>query len=487
MRMVHRARRPRHDHRNHRNRGNDDHGAGHRASAHDERQESTHDGHERETGRQRVRRAHWLLDIETVDEREPAGLGENPPGQDHHTDRHADGRQPPARPSQGVRAPCELDDRHAEEGPDRLTMGGVTGNGAAMDHTGSKGRQRSEDDQMPGGGGVTVITATFVAASIRECAFENQRHSVPICRERDHGNCDRMSYLIEITAKTRNARRAGLAAVIAFGLVLAIVATVVQPDRTDETSAPRAMASVGPDLHSLVAIGDGRVLVGGHDGVVETRDAGRSWNRVPSLDRSDATGWGQQDRTVFVSGHPGLNRSDDSGATFTPLREGLPATDLHGFGAGRAALYAAGPDVGLIASTDDGQSWQQRSRDVGRSLFGRIVVDGNDDAHLIAADQRGAVESRDGGRTWQLLDGTTSATWVSSPDGGGSTLLVSGPSGVVRRTEGGRTWQQLQLPVGALIVEATPGDAQHLYAAGLSGDDDVQLWESRDGGNTWAP
>ena len=248
------------------------------------------------------------------------------------------------------------------------------------------------------------------------------------------------------------------------------------------------MTSVGADLHSLVAIGDGRVFVGGHDGVVETRDAGRTWRRVPSLDHADAMGWGQQDRTVFVSGHPGLNRSDDGGATFAPLRQGLPATDLHGFGAGRGTLYAAGPEVGLIASTDDGRSWQQRSSDVGRSLFGRIVVDADDDAHLIASDpQRGAVESRDGGRVWQVLDGSTSATWVSSPDGRGLTLLVSGQSGVVRRTDGGATWQQLQLPVGALIVEATPGDAQHLYAAGLSGDDDVQLWESRDGGDTWTP
>ena len=272
---------------------------------------------------------------------------------------------------------------------------------------------------------------------------------------------------------------------VAFALLVVIV---VRVNRADETPALRSMTSVGADLHSLVATRDGRVFVGGHDGVVETRDAGRTWNRVPSLDRADAMGWGQQDRTVFVSGHPGLRRSDDGAATFTPLREGLPATDLHGFGAGRTTLYAAGPESGLIASTDDGRSWQQRSSDVGRSLFGRIVVGGDDDAHLIASDpQRGAVESRDGGRTWVVLEGTTSAGWISSPDGEGATLLVSGESGVVRRTDTSATWEPLHLPVGALIVEATPGDAQHLYAAGVSGDDDVQLWESTDGGNTWTP
>ena len=46
-------------------------------------------------------------------------------------------------------------------------------------------------------------------------------------------NYDRMSYLNRLMAKTRHTRRAGIAAVVAFGLFVGIV---VLANREDETS-----------------------------------------------------------------------------------------------------------------------------------------------------------------------------------------------------------------------------------------------------------
>jgi photosystem II stability/assembly factor-like uncharacterized protein len=280
----------------------------------------------------------------------------------------------------------------------------------------------------------------------------------------------------------RTRRRSPLAGA-AIVIVIAIVLVFALTRGGDNGSSPASGAFVGGDLHSLVAMPDGRVYVGGHDGVAVTRDDGRTWRQVDTLAHADAMGWGQHDGTLFVSGHPGLNRSSDDGATFQRANAGLPDTDMHSFGAGRSTLYGAGPRLGVVASTDVGRSWQQRAADAGNAFFGRILVDPDDDNHLIAADaQAGPVESRDGGRSWQPLDAPPAA-WLSSPDGG-RTLLASGGGNATRSTDGGRTWQALRLPDGALLVEAAPGDGQHLYAAGLTGTD-ARLWTSSDGGATW--
>ena len=52
-------------------------------------------------------------------------------------------------------------------------------------------------------------------------------------------------------------------------------------------------------------------------------------------------GWAFTRDAVYVSGHPGLNRSTDGGTTFARTNDGLPDTDLHAFtppGPGSASL-----------------------------------------------------------------------------------------------------------------------------------------------------
>jgi photosystem II stability/assembly factor-like uncharacterized protein len=275
----------------------------------------------------------------------------------------------------------------------------------------------------------------------------------------------------------------GLAFAVAVAVTFVIIAATGGDGGTQRGSSPSG-AFVGPDLHSLVAFDDGRIYVGGHNGVAISRDHGRTWRQVETLANADAMGWGQQQDAVFVSGHPGLNRSDDDGVSFRRINEGLPDTDMHSFGAGRAVLYGAGPNLGVVASTDRGQTWAQRSAGTGQAFFGRMIVDSADDDHVIAADARvGPVESRDGGRTWQSLGGPP-ATWLSSPHSG-RTLFASGGGTAVRSTDGGGTWTPMRLPTGAQLLEAVPGNATKLFAAGLDGTN-AKLWSSTDGGVTWA-
>lgn len=244
---------------------------------------------------------------------------------------------------------------------------------------------------------------------------------------------------------------------------------------------------VGGDLHSLIVdpTRPARLYAGGHDAAAVSDDGGRTWTPLQSLDRADAMGWGFQGATAWVAGHSGLHRSTDGGQTFGAFTEGLRSTDVHAFGAGAGTLYAASPTTGVSASTDGGATWDVRSPTVGRSFFGRILVDPVDAEHLVAADpSSSAVDSRDGGRTWARLGGPV-ATWVSGYGADPAQVLVSGPSGAARSSDGGRTWQPVALPQGATIAEADRTDPQLLYAAGLVGNR-ARVWVSHDGGRSWA-
>lgn len=283
--------------------------------------------------------------------------------------------------------------------------------------------------------------------------------------------------------------------IVAASVAVAVLGGAFLASRgAGDTPTPASSADAGEtgaDFHSLVVdpSGTGRLFAGGHTKVSVSSDGGRSWSRISSLDGADAMGWGFGADAIFVSGHPGLNRSDDGGATFHHTNNALPGTDLHAFGAGKAVLYAAATDAGFIASTDDGASWKVRTPSDARSFFGRIVVDPGDDDHVFVADaQAGVAESSDGGRSWRRLDtGLPAATWLSRSGDGLGVLIASGPAGPVgaaRSTDGGATWSPVETPSGATLVEATP-DGRLLYAGIHDGTSAVRVKVSRDGGATW--
>lgn len=275
----------------------------------------------------------------------------------------------------------------------------------------------------------------------------------------------------------------------AVPVLLGVVVAAVTASRDHTSDAPEsAVASsslkgvVGGDFHSLVAdpTTPGRLFVGGHQAVSRSDDGGKTWKLVKVLDNADAMGWSFTDTAVYVTGHPGINRSTDKANTFERANAGLPDTDVHAFGASDSTLYAAGPNLGVSASTDGGQTWTTRSQNAGQSFFGRILLDGED--ALVAADARfGAVGSGDGGRTWRRLGGPPAATWVSRS---GQTLYASGQQ-AAKSTDGGTTWTNVTLPVGATIVEADPNDPEVVYA-GVHRGDAVTVWVSRDAGAHWA-
>ncbi len=286
---------------------------------------------------------------------------------------------------------------------------------------------------------------------------------------------------------TRRRARFAVGTVV-FAIVVAVGAVAVR--HRGESSSRTAPGSegglTGGDFHSLVADPStvGRVFVGGHQAVSVSSDGGTSWAEVGALANVDAMGWAfNGGGEVWIGGHPGIVTSSGNMEAAQARNGGLPDTDVHALGGSGKTLYAAGPGIGLLRSTDDGATWTAASSTVGQSFFGRIAVDPEEPNHIVAADPgHGVFASVDGGVTWKQLTATP-ASWVSSPDGL-HTLYASGVQEATRSTDGGSSWSPLLLPETATMVEADPTTPRHLYAGAHDGER-VRVWSSVDNGSTW--
>lgn len=159
-----------------------------------------------------------------------------------------------------------------------------------------------------------------------------------------------------------------------------------------------------------------------------------------------------------------------------------PVNDYMGFAvAGPDHYYASGhpgqgsdlPNpLGLIESTDGGETWQELSRQ-GESDFHAMAVSSEG---VIGFD--GTLRFTPDGEEWSEVDADfTLAHLGASPEG--AVVLATTEPGVQRSADGGRTWE---LPEGAPVL-LTTAFADPDTAVGVAPDGIVHV--SRDAGRTW--
>lgn len=213
-------------------------------------------------------------------------------------------------------------------------------------------------------------------------------------------------------------------------------------------------------VHGAIVDGDS-VVAGTHDGVHRIDLTTGASERIGSS-QDDFMGFtGQMDATLVASGHPGPG---------SPLPNPL----------------------GLIASTDGGETWESRSL-TGEVDFHGLAVKGDE---VVGWDTRGPIQwSTDGGRTWTpgpevmptALTWFRDVVWLASPDQGlvtwrpgdpdvraldlpavlvaasadGSVLWRVDSDGSVHRTEDGSAWSEIGLVTS---IEAFAADTDQAIA-----------------------
>jgi photosystem II stability/assembly factor-like uncharacterized protein len=242
----------------------------------------------------------------------------------------------------------------------------------------------------------------------------------------------------------------------------------------------------------------------------------------------------------------GVWRSDDAGASWTPLTDQLPTTAT-----GAVALdpnddqviYVGSGEanfanhcrygLGLYKSIDGGSTWEVYGEDTfGGRCFSRILVDPDDTSVLYASITHagglpsfdfnmagarghpgalgplGVWKSTDGGHTWAQLTngvpGDLSATDMAMDPSDPQTLYAAighifgdSRNGVYKSSDGGASWTKLTggLPtsgVGRISLAVTPANPQRIYASIVhncdsqgNGASTYSVYRSDDGGQTW--
>ncbi|MBW8174004.1 hypothetical protein K0651_13190 [Ornithinimicrobium sp. Arc0846-15] len=189
-----------------------------------------------------------------------------------------------------------------------------------------------------------------------------------------------------------------------------------------------------------------------------------------------------------------IERAGPSGGIVLATHDGLwtvdgdqlsqvgPQIDLMGFAVLNESTYlasghpGAGVDlaepVGLIETTDAGQTWSALSRE-GESDF--HLLDVND---TVTVGFDGTLRSSTDGQTWQ--DGATPEDLIDvALRPAGAELLVSTASGVQRSPDGGNRWEPVPSAPPLVLLDWADQDT----VVGISDTGAVHV--STDGGATW--
>jgi hypothetical protein len=237
------------------------------------------------------------------------------------------------------------------------------------------------------------------------------------------------------TVTTSPPARARTVLWLLIGFLAALLAAGCRSDRP----APPAGPAADPGLVHVHGLGinprDGGLYAATHTGLFTVRDGAAS--RVS--DRyQDTMGFTVAGADHFLgSGHPdvrdtqlydpdrrpllGLVESRDAGRSWRPLSL-LGEADFHALQVGHGRVYGYDATGRRFMVTSDRRHWQVRSK----LALVSFAVSPTDAELVVAATERGLARSRDGGRRWQPIRGPAAllldwkrpeALWAMTDDG----------------------------------------------------------------------
>lgn len=195
---------------------------------------------------------------------------------------------------------------------------------------------------------------------------------------------------------------------------------------------------------------------------------------------------------VYLAGWSGLFRSDDWGASWSNVANGLPD------GPAATLIVVSGPPetvyviVGgrIWASTNGAHTWLSRTAGMPSISIDVVAVDPNDPTLLWAAGAEQLFRSHDEGARWQpvgrpLPERNTTVRGIAAT---AKTVVLTTDRGLYRSTDGGQRWELLienlpaHLEAGPLVRD--PLDPSTLYA-GFALMPYPELWRrAAEGGTT---
>jgi hypothetical protein len=275
------------------------------------------------------------------------------------------------------------------------------------------------------------------------------------------------------------------------GIILA--AALLWQSRDEETFSGVPAADPGPvHVHGLgVNPADGALFIATHTGLYRVDEGERQAERVGER-YQDTMGFTVVGPNRFLgSGHPDINEareknlpsllglieSTDEGESWQPISLSGEA-DFHvvRFAGERVYGYDASNDR-LLVSADRGRTWNELEKP---GPLVDLAVDPESERRIVVASagglEEGLFESRDGGESWERVgDAVGLLAWP------GQLYLIAGGGQVFASRDGGRRLEH-QGEIGGQPAALVAEGPRELYVALHDGT----IKRSTDGGATWA-
>lgn len=243
-------------------------------------------------------------------------------------------------------------------------------------------------------------------------------------------------------------------------------------------TAAEPHAEIMPMAHTAMALdvtqaGDRLVAVGERGHILLSDDYGRSWSQAPAPTRATLTavafpspqsGWAVGHRNTIL-------HSNDHGQSWhaqsAPASEDdvfldvLFINDLTGWIVGAYGV--------AFATTDGGQSWQPFAP-IDDQLHFNAIVQAPDGRLLMAMETGLLLASGDNGASWDTLPSPYNGSLFGVLPLNANTLLTFGLRGnAFRSTNGGLSWSHIPLSEDILITHATQLANGHVLLVGMNG------------------
>lgn len=269
-------------------------------------------------------------------------------------------------------------------------------------------------------------------------------------------------------------------------VVLAAAVAIVILWQADDRKGGRGAGDPGPvHVHGLgLNPADGALFIATHTGLYRLDLARENAERVGDSFQ-DTMGFTVAGPSRFYgSGHPdlrtdqppllGLIESKDAGKSWTPVSL-LGEADFHvlRFVGERLYGYDSSGDRVLV-SADRGQTWSELHKP---GSIVDIAVDPEDSGRLVVATGDGLFESRDVGQTWSRVNAAVGLLAWPSPE---QLYVVDGGGRLSRSRDGGRVLER-RGSIGGEPAALVAVGVEELFVALHDGT----IKRSTDGGVTW--
>jgi photosystem II stability/assembly factor-like uncharacterized protein len=244
---------------------------------------------------------------------------------------------------------------------------------------------------------------------------------------------------------------------------------------------------------SLLEAGAALYLCPGGGGVRRSTNGGTSWIAVGEnlFDEERMTSLTVLGETVYagIDCAEDIYRSRDGGATWTPLKPGLPdAASVRYVAASGGRLLAGTAADGLFMIEDGGDAWTPIGTDWGESVAVTFLAASG--PNVLAGIDKAAFLSTDSGASWKKVE------IGPPPDGLPTCFAVCGPrlfigtagAGLFRSDDLGLTWARMDasLPSRARVVDIAR-IGKDLFAATGNRGGVKSVFTRADGGAGWEP